>query len=93
MRLFVNSIRMKPISHDALRLIKEEAPGFLEAVRQASVQNRQPEEDIAILLTLEAFHDDPLLLYACVRYAESQGVALTFTPLSPQNTDEHPIEG
>ncbi|MCX6382469.1 MAG: hypothetical protein NT023_23820 [Armatimonadetes bacterium] len=71
---------MNSISQDALQLIQEEAPHFIEAVRQASMQNRQSEEEVAILLTLEAFRDNPTLLYACLWYAETQKVALTFVP-------------
>lgn len=83
-RLSVNSVRMKPISPEALQLVQEEAPNFIQAVQQASLQSGHFQEETAILLTLEAFHDNPMLLYACLWYAESQKVSLTFVPFATE---------
>lgn len=66
---------MQDITDEAFRLIERNAPGFIDAVLWGKAGT--PAE---ILLTLDAFADDPLLLYACLWYSMSQGVACTIVP-------------
>jgi hypothetical protein len=72
---------MQDIPDEAVRLIEQNAPGFIVAVQ--SLQERQGKAEVAspILLTLDAFADDPLLLYACLWYSATYGVACTFAPM------------
>lgn len=72
---------MEEISPDALRLVQEGAPRFLKAVERAAKQSqRDNTQNAGISLTLDAFYDDPMLLYAALWYAYSQGVPVTFYP-------------
>ncbi len=50
----------------------EKAPRFIEAVRAAK-RTGSP-----VIERLESFDDDPFLLYSCLWYAWSEGVAVTF---------------
>ena len=52
----------------------QRAPGFVAAVVRAK------ENQAAVSERLDAFQDDPFLLYSCLWYAYSEGVAVTFLP-------------
>ncbi len=65
---------MTTISAQALRLLRRQAPEFLKAVRQAK---REGGHQAHLHLPLDAFEDDPFLLYACVWHAVTCGVAVT----------------
>ena len=74
---------MEAISPEALHLIEESAPTFLTAVQRARKQEDSDQEAVAILLSLDAFYDDPILLYACLWYSATLGVRCTFVPIAP----------
>ena len=52
----------------------QRAPRFVAAVLHAK------ENKAAVLERLDAFQDDPFLLYSCLWYAYSEGVAVTLLP-------------
>lgn len=57
------------------------APQFVEAVRIASLQAGAGRQGApAVVQRLDSFQDDPFLLYACLWYAYSEGVPVTFAP-------------
>lgn len=71
---------MHDISPEALRLIERDAPTFITAVWHAKEGLHQGQEAATLLLTLDAFADDPILLYACLWYCATVGVTCTFAP-------------
>ncbi len=75
---------MHDISSPARRLALEGAPRFVEAVRSVQRKNRLSKRRHALLLTLDAFYDDPMLLYACLWFAYSRGVEVRFFPKTYQ---------
>lgn len=60
----------------------ERAPQFVEAVRRARQRaaDEGAREVAPVVERLDAFEDDPFLLYSCLWYAYSQGVPVVFTP-------------
>jgi hypothetical protein len=71
---------MQDISPEALQLVEQGASHFIHVVQRAAAESRQRKEPISVFLTLDAFYDDPMLLYASLWYAYSQGVVVTFCP-------------
>lgn len=67
-------------------MVEQGASHFIHVVQRAAAESRQRKERIVVLLTLDAFYDDPMLLYAALWYAYSSGVIVTF--LSKQQTKE-----
>lgn len=65
---------MQPITSEALQLVRDYAPWFLKKVGQ--VKRRR----VPLTLSLDNFDDNPLLLYACLWYADSGQVAIRFVP-------------
>ena len=64
---------MKPISTKLRRYVERQAPQFVAAV-YATKENRR-----AFLPTvLDEFEDDMTLLYACLWFSYSEGVAVLF---------------
>lgn len=87
---------MRTISAEARRKVQHEAPQFLAAIQHALQQPRTPEAEPSLRVSLEAFEEDFMLLYACVWYAYSAGVALTLLPKqqrkkTPRNRSGHPV--
>jgi len=68
---------MQDIPDEAVRLIEQNAPDFIVAVQ--SLQGKAGASPI--LMTLDAFAGDPLLLYACLWYSATHGVACMFAPM------------
>lgn len=57
----------------------QRAPHFIEAVLSAKHQDNTGHQGSPVIAErLDSFHDDPFLLYACLWYAYSEGVAVTF---------------
>ena len=57
------------------------APQFVQSVAGAKYQASQGQTGVpTVVERLERFEDDPFLLYACLWYAYSEGVAVTFAP-------------
>lgn len=80
---------MQPISPEHRAYVEDKAPDFARAVatlRQPLAgsparKHRDPRRPApAIHADLEEFDGDAFLLYACLWYAQTEGVALTFTP-------------
>lgn len=71
---------MNEISTDAERLVREEAPGFVAAVKHALRESKKRRETVPILQSLDAFDDDPMRLYACLWFAYAKGVSVMFVP-------------
>lgn len=71
---------MPDLPPDALRLVQEGAPDFAEAVAAALEAGHERHHRVPVRLTLAAFRDDPMCLYACLWYASSQGVEVRFLP-------------
>lgn len=71
---------MQDISPEALHLVQEGAPHFFQAVQRVVTAHPRPAETPPLLSTLETFYDDPILLYAALWYAYTQGVPVTLLP-------------
>ena len=71
---------MHDISPEALRLVEHDAVDFIVAVQHAKKSTLQGQVPTQIILTLDAFFDNPMLLYACLWYGASQGVTCVFVP-------------
>ena len=72
---------MQDISSETVALIERGAPRFIPSVRRALADKA----DAGIVLTLDAFTEEPELLYACAWYAAVHGVPLHLAPTaSPQ---------
>jgi hypothetical protein len=69
---------MQDVTDEAVRLIERNAPDFITAVQRLRGKRAKAAR---ILLTLDAFADDPFLLYACLWYGATHGVTCTFVPL------------
>jgi hypothetical protein len=72
---------MKDITPDARRLVEEKAPPFIVAVQNAAASLDKGQNPATLHLTLDAFEDDPVLLYACLWYSASCGVSCCIVPL------------
>ncbi|MBV9852099.1 MAG: hypothetical protein JO250_20735 [Armatimonadetes bacterium] len=59
----------------------ERAPQFIEAIQRAKHDHKGHDRQVTITQRLETFDNDPFLLYTCLWYAVSEGVAVTFLPL------------
>jgi hypothetical protein len=83
---------MKTISPEARRLVLRAAPNFAQAVKHARSENRRNAIQTSLVMEFGSFEEDFLLLYACLWYAASAGVAVTIQ--SPrQKTELHREEG
>lgn len=71
---------MHDIPDEAVRIIEQSAPEFIAAVQSAHENRGKTSEPMVLILTLDAFADDPFLLYACLWYSAALGVACTFRP-------------
>ena|SRR5579871_1635394 len=69
---------MQDISPEAIRLVEESAPDFIVAVAHAKEIAERKHTPAKLNLTLNAFEDDPILLYACLWYACSHDVTVCF---------------
>jgi hypothetical protein len=69
---------MYDIPPEALDLIERKAPEFITAVQRAQATGETKEQTATIFLTLDAFAEDPFLLYACLWYSAACGVTCTF---------------
>jgi hypothetical protein len=72
---------MQDIPDEAVRFIEQNAPDFITAVQTVQGKRGKSGAPVRIFLTLDAFVDDPFLLYACLWYSATQGVACTFVPI------------
>jgi len=87
----ITSPTMQSISKEALAQAKAKAPHFLAAVRASRRESRLRQKDVSLLLTLDAFYDDPFLLYACLWFAYSHGVRVIFSAPQPVRTTLTPL--
>jgi hypothetical protein len=71
---------MKSISPEARRLVLSAAPDFAQAVKHARVKNRRNAIQTSLVTEFCSFDEDFMLLYACLWYATSAGVAVTIQP-------------
>jgi hypothetical protein len=62
--------------------VAKDAPGFVRIVRRAQKERLTKDCDIVIIITLDAFYDDAVLLYLCLWYASTEGVTVTLAPTS-----------
>ena len=70
--------RMLPELEQELEAI---VPNFVQSVERAKVERAKAEgAEVPIVLTIEAFANEPELAYACIAYASSRGVPLLFAP-------------
>ena len=69
---------MKPISPEALDIVMEYAPRFVEAVHRAARMPHKKTANRSLIATLSDYDDNPTLLYACLWYARTHGVIVTF---------------
>lgn len=68
---------MRPIPPNILRLARQHAPAFVDAVRTAKAARQDSQPVIAVSLC--DFPDgDMALVYACLWYAASEQVAVLF---------------
>src|SRR5579859_4759999 len=67
---------MQPITPEALAMVQDDAPDVIARVQRANQHRRHR----SIRLTLDRFDDNPILLYACLWYAATSGVAITIAP-------------
>lgn len=58
----------------ALQMVRQEAPWFSKQVKKAQ------QEKTSLTLSLDAFDDNPLLLYAALWVASRAGVDVCFVP-------------
>jgi hypothetical protein len=70
---------MKDISQEAVDLAMQGAPKFVQRINQAG-GSVLPRRRVRVTSTLNAFEDDPMLLYACLWYACSCGVEIVLRP-------------
>lgn len=75
---------MRAISPEARKLVQDKTPHFLTAVQQAKQEAQGTRKAARLVLRLEMFADDPFQLYACLWYADSEGVEVLFSALSSQ---------
>jgi hypothetical protein len=77
---------MRPISSEALHLLRQGAPQFVKDVRRTLREGRASEGRLSLTVRLEDFDDDPMLLYAALWYACTEGIAVTvfIDPPSPK---------
>lgn len=71
---------MKFITQEAIEKIRAEAPKFIEAVDDSK------DKDRVLIMTLDAFANEPELLHACLWYAYSNGVAVNMAPPTPEQS-------
>jgi hypothetical protein len=71
---------MEGISQEALDLLMQGAPQFVKCVDEAIIKGQIRRGPAQVSVTLEAFHDDPLLLYASLWYAGTKGVNVHVEP-------------
>jgi len=71
---------MKKITPEAQKLAEEAAPKFITAVQKSKEARQAHHEEVSVITSLEAFNDDPMLLYACLWYASSEEIAVTMLP-------------
>lgn len=68
---------------ETLRLLRQGAPQVFRAVDMAHAKSGRTRRTVRLSLTLDAFEDNPMLLYAAVWYASREGVSVTFVPWNP----------
>jgi len=68
---------MQKMPRRLMRYAKD-APRFTEAVRKARRDAARTGAAPTVRETLDAFEDDPFVLYACLWYAHGRGVSVTF---------------
>jgi hypothetical protein len=66
---------MKSIDRDTVHRLQQSVPKWVKAVRQAKVKHAD-----FVLLSLNAFADDPQLLFDALWFAYSEGVPVTMAP-------------
>ena len=71
---------MQSISPQALQLVQEKMPHFLEEVQQVKATARGTRKQARLVMNLDSFEDDPFQLYACLWYACSEGVEVRLCP-------------
>lgn len=70
---------MKPIAPIHRRLVEEKAPRFARAVQMARLL--PSEQRVPVMTSLDDFPDqDMALVYACLWYARTEGIAVRFEP-------------
>lgn len=69
---------MKAITQEYIEKIRKGAPNFIKAV------DDQKEEGQLVIFMLDAFINEPDLLYACLWYAYSNGVEVRMIPPTPE---------
>ena len=80
---------MKDMIAEAKRLVVEGAPEIIEAVALIMAESATPGDRTPLLFMLERFDNDPMLLYASILYATSQGVTVTFQPSTRQKDNQN----
>ncbi len=66
---------MPSLSAQTVQMVQQDAPWFLDQVAQAQRRRRK-----TLTLSLNKFEDNPLLLYACLWYASTEGVSVRVLP-------------
>lgn len=69
---------MQRISSEALKLVQEKTPHFVEEVQQGKASVQGTRKTARLVVRLDRFEDDPFQLYACLWYASSEGVDVLF---------------
>lgn len=65
-----------PIDSDTVHRLQRSVPKWVKAVREAKPRDA----DFGVILTLDAFADDPQLLFDALWFAHSEGVRVTLAP-------------
>ena len=71
---------LPPISTDAFKLVLEEAAEFAAEVDHLAAMPHKKSHKKIMRISLVTFYDNPILLYACLWYATSKRVTVTFLP-------------
>ena len=79
---------MRKIDLQTIEFAQNHQPDFTQAVQNARDAARESGSPATITSTLEAFYDDPMTLYACLWYADTLRVSVTFQP-STRRTRSH----
>lgn len=79
---------MRIIPSEIRQLVLEAAPDFAQAVEHAEAKNRHNATQASLVLDLDIFKEDFMLLYACLWFAASADVAVTFQ--QKRRMTEHP---